>query len=181
MELVFLVQDFSEILGDVGARIFPSVSALITQLLATLVMFLIVKKYLWVPVSKMIETRKSHINKTLLETEEKLKQAQEKEVLVDKTLKDAYKEAWSIVDDAKVNALNQREDIIAKAEQEAKAKREQATRDVEVEKMNAQRQIRKEMIEIALQAAGKVVNREVTGSDNLKMVEDFVKEVDLHG
>lgn len=181
MELVFLAQDFSEILGDVSARIFPSVSALITQLLATLVMFLIVKKYLWKPVTKMLETRKSHISKTVQDAEEKLKQAQDKEVLVDRTLKDAYKQAWSIVDDAKVNALNQRDDIIAKAEQEAKAKREQATRDVEVEKMKAQREIRKEIIDIALEAAGKVVNREVNTSDNLKMVEAFVKEVDLHG
>jgi F-type H+-transporting ATPase subunit b len=181
MKLVFLVQDFSEVLGDVSARIFPSVSALITQLIATAIMFIIVKKYLWKPVTTMLETRKAHIAKTVTDADEKLKQALEKETLAEQKVKEAYKQAWTIVDDAKVNALNQRDDIIAKAEQEAKAKREQASRDIEAEKIRAERQIRAEIIDVALEAARKVVAREVTSSDNLKLVEDFVREVDLHG
>lgn len=181
MKLIFLGQSFSEVLGDVSARIFPSVSALITQLLATAVLFIIVKKKLWAPVSKMLETRKQHIAKTVTDADDKLKLAIEKEEQAEKALKDAYKEAWAIVDDAKVNALNQKDEIITKAELEAKNKREQAIKDIEAEKIKAERQIRIEIIDVALEAARKVVGREIQNSDNLKMVEDFVKEVDLNG
>ncbi len=181
MPILFLGQDFAEVLGDVASRIFPSVSALITQLLATAILFIIVKKKLWGPVTKMLETRKAHIAKTVTDADDRLKQAVDKDALAEKTLKDAYKEAWAIVDDAKVNALNQRDEIIAKAEQEAKIRREQATRDIEAEKVRVQRQIRMEIIDVALQAAGKVVGREVNDSDNVKLVEDFVKEADING
>ena len=43
MNRIFLA-DFKELLGDIGAKIFPSLPALITQLLATFVMFFIVFK-----------------------------------------------------------------------------------------------------------------------------------------
>lgn len=181
MHLIFLAGSFADVLGDVRARIFPSLSGLLTQLIATLFLFLIVKKYLWKPAMKFLEARKDHIAKTVTDADEKLKLATQQQIEAEQKVKDAYKEAWTIIDEAKVNALNQRDEIVQKAEVEAKIKREQADRDIEAEKTRAQKQVRTEIIEVALAAATQVIEREVTTKDNLRLVEDFVKEVDING
>ena len=54
MNHIFLA-DFKELLGDIGAKIFPSLPALITQLLATFVMFFIVFKFFWKPIKEFID------------------------------------------------------------------------------------------------------------------------------
>ena len=66
MNHIFLA-DFKELLGDIGAKIFPSLPALITQLLATFVMFFIVIKFFWKPIKEFIDKRKDFLEKELKE------------------------------------------------------------------------------------------------------------------
>jgi len=177
VHIVVLAQDFGEVLGDVSARIFPSLSAVITQLIATLFIVIMVRKYLWKHAKAYIEKRKEFVHNTVKNAETLKAEAENEMSKAETTLKSAYKEARTIVEDAKVSALNQRDEILTKAEQEAKAKREQANRDIETEKTKAQRQIREEIVDVALVAATKVIGREISDKDTRKLVEDFVKEV----
>ena len=174
---LFLGQSFGEVLGDVSAKIFPSVSALITQLLATLVLFIIVRKFLWAPGMELIEKRKAFI-------EENVKNAREMQMKAEKALseseeaiKASYQEARLIVEDAKVKAMNEQDAIIAKAVNEARLKKEQADREIEQEKARAQKEMREEIIEVALAAAQKIVERELNEQDEREFVEKFVEEV----
>lgn len=177
MQIVVLAQDFGEVLGDVSARIFPSLSAVITQLVATLFIVIMVRKFLWTNAKAYIEKRKDFVHNTVKNAETLKSEAESEMSKAETTLKTAYKEARVIVEEAKVGALNQRDDILTKAEQEVKIKREQAGRDLEMEKTKAQRQIRQEIVEVALVAATKIIGREISDQDNRKLVEDFVKEV----
>ena len=79
-------------------------------------------------------------------------------------------------EDPKIKALNQKDAILAKAEDEARIKKEQAQRDIEVEKNRVQKEIRTEIVDVALEVAKKVVGREVEGKDTDRLVDEFLKD-----
>ena len=174
---LFLGQSFGEVLGDVSAKIFPSVSAVVTQLLATLVLFIIVRKFLWGPAMDFIEKRKSFVDENLRSARELQEQAEKQFAESEEAIKKSYHEARAIVEDAKVKAMNEQDAIIAKAVNEARLKKEQADREIEQEKVRAQKEMREEIIEVALAAAQKIVERELNENDEREFVEKFVEEV----
>lgn len=178
---ILLAQSFGEVLGDIAGRIFPSVPALITQLIATGIMFFVVVKFGWKPIKEYITKRQDKMANELSSAQEASSAAQLGLEEASKSLKKAYEDANRIVEDAKVKALNVRDDIVLKAENEAKAKKESAHREIEAEKVMAQKEIRQQMVEVAMQAAQKVVAREINDADNRKLVENFVKDVDDNG
>jgi F0F1-type ATP synthase membrane subunit b/b' len=52
----------------------------------------------------------------------------------------------------------------------------QATADIEAEKVRAIAELRSEVADLALAAAGKVIGENMTGATQRRLVEDFLKE-----
>jgi len=69
------------------------------------------------------------------------------------------------------------EKIIESANKTAKDRIEQATIEIESAKRESLEEIRKEIIDVAMLAATKVVEREIDTKDNKKFLDQFVKEV----
>lgn len=176
MNYLFLA-DFKDLLGDIGAKIFPSVSALVTQLLATFIMFFIVFKFFWKPIKGYINARKDFLENELKEAEKLNEEAKSNHELANKRIKELKIEARKIKEEAENQALEVRKSILLKADEEALAKKEKALRDIEKQKLEAQADIRKEIVDVALLAAQKIVEREIDEEDNTKLVEDFINDV----
>ena len=104
MNHIFLA-DFKELLGDIGAKIFPSLPALITQLLATFVMFFIVFKFFWKPIKEFIDKRKDFLEKELKEATNLKEEAEANHALVDKRIKEMKIEARKIKEEAKLEKM----------------------------------------------------------------------------
>ena len=49
--------------------------------------------------------------------------------------------------------------------------------EIEVEKQQAREDMKKEMVNIAIEAATKVMSKEMNSKENQQMVEDFVDQV----
>ena len=105
-----------------------------------------------------------------LVSEEKLKVANEQ-------LTSSYKEAKQIIAKAKDTAENERALIIAKAKDEAKQEKLKASEEIEAEIKKSRDDIHKEMVDIALLASEKILEREVTTADNQKRVDNFIKDI----
>ncbi len=176
MNLLFLA-DFKDLLGDISAKIFPNLSSLITQLLATFVMFFIVFKFFWKPIKEFIDKRKDYLENTLKEAETLKLEAQTNNDLANKRIKEMKIEARKIKEEAENQALEVRKSILLKAEEEVKIKKEKALRDIEKQKLEAKDDIHREIVDVALLAAQKIVEREIDEKDNTRLVEDFIKEV----
>ena len=86
-------------------------------------------------------------------------------------------EARKIKEEAENQALEVRKEILLKAEEEAQAKKEKALRDIEKQRLEAQKDIHREIVDVALLAAQKIVEREIDEKDNTRLVEDFIKDV----
>ena len=176
MNHLFLAS-FKDELGDISKQIFPSLPALITQLLATFVMFFIVFKFFWKPIKEFIDKRKDFLENELKEATTLKEEAQAAHSLADKRIKEMKVEARKIKEEAENQALEVRKEILLKAEEEAQAKKEKALRDIEKQKLEAQEDIHREIVDVALLAAQKIVEREIDENDNTRLVEDFIKEV----
>lgn len=172
--MVYLA-DVGDFIGDVGGKIAISLPALITQLLATLILFLVIKKYLYPHAMNYINKRKEYIENSVDQATKMNEQANENVKASEETLKKAYKEAHTIVDNAKIEALNQKEKILKETQEEVVNKKAQLDKDLEAEKVKMRESIRQEMVDVALLAASKVIDREVNDKDNEKLIRNFIE------
>lgn len=171
----FLAVSFGEVLGDIASKIFPSVPALLTQLVATGILVFVVRKYLWKSALEYIEKRKQYLHQVVTDTENLKTQAEQQAAKTEQELNQAYLNARSIVEEAKQKADAEKDAILNAANQEAEFKREQIKRELENEKQKAEKELKQQIIDVALSAAEKVIKRKINDQDTEKLVDEFIK------
>ena len=169
-----LAQDIGEMIGDVSAKIFPNIGSLVVQLLATTVMVFVVVKFFWKPIKANLDTRREYIKKNIDEAGKLNEEAQLNLENSNKAIKDANVEARRIKEKAETEALLARQKILNKAEEEANNKLKIAEEQIIKEREEAKQEIREEIINVAMMAASKIVEREINKEDNEKLVNDFL-------
>ena len=169
-----LAQDIGEMIGDVSAKIFPNIGSLVVQLLATTVMVFVVVKFFWKPIKANLDTRREYIKKNIDEAGKLNEEAQLNLENSNKAIKEANVEARRIKENAETEALLARQKILNKAEEEANNKLKIAEEQIIKEREEAKQEIREEIINVAMMAASKIVEREINKEDNEKLVNDFL-------
>ena len=162
---------------DIQIKLFPNVTTIIVQLLSTGVLFFVFKKYLWVPVQNYFAKRADYIEGTVNEAKEMNAKAKALMEESDKQARQAAMEYRDIVAQDKEDALKTKTAIQEDANKEYKAKMDQARREIEAEKAQAKAEMKQEIVEIAIDVATKVMNKDMDTKTNKALVEDFVEEV----
>ena len=162
---------------DIQIKLFPNVTTIIVQLLSTGVLFFVFKKYLWVPVQNYFAKRADYIEGTVNEAKEMNAKAKALMEESDKQARQAAMEYRDIVAQAKEDALKTKTAIQEDANKEYKAKMDQARSEIEAEKAQAKAEMKQEIVEIAIDVATKVMNKDMDTKTNKALVEDFVEEV----
>jgi F-type H+-transporting ATPase subunit b len=128
------------------------------------------------PVSRMLADRRERIENGLRDAEEarKAREAAEQERV--QALTEARREANEIINRAQKVAQDTREADIAATREELDRMRERATSDIEAEKQRAIADLRAEVADLALAAAGKVVGESMTDQRQRRLVEEFLQE-----
>jgi F-type H+-transporting ATPase subunit b len=91
-------------------------------------------------------------------------------------LNEARREANDIINRAQRVAQETRDADIAATREELERMRERATGDIEAEKQRALADLRAEVADLALMAAGKVVGETMTDARQRRLVDDFLRE-----
>lgn len=149
---------------------------LIIQLCATIILFLVVRTFLWKPVTNILETRRKAIDKALEEANDARNNAKQIEEELAKTLADAKAQVKVLIDKAEKDGNIRRDSIIADAKAEAKMRLENLEIELEQEKNKMQREIRKEIVDIAFMAAEKIVAKEIDQNKYISIVDEILKE-----
>jgi F-type H+-transporting ATPase subunit b len=155
----------------------PVIYKLLMVWLSTGILFLIFKRYFWVKMTNYLETRRTHITKTVQETTQAKEEALVQQELANQALYNARKEAREIIDNSKSEAIHVKEQIIGNASHEANAKLESAMEEITRQRVKAMEEVRKEVVDIALGAAKEVVKGNIDEKKSVKLVDDFVKEL----
>ena len=146
-------------------------------LLNTLIIFFVAKKFLFVPVMKIIQTRQQEIDDMYTQAETSRENAEKLQNEYEEKLSQAAATSERLVKEATVRAQGREEEIIREANQRAEAIRAKASADIAQEKKKALNDAKDEISVIALAIGGKVVGRELDAEDQSRLVDSFIEEL----
>ena len=126
--------------------------------------------------STMLASRRARIEQGLRDAEQARTDRANAEAERTATLAEARREARELLERAQKVAQETRDADIAATKAELERLREGATADIEAEKLRAMADLRAEVADLALAAAGKVVGASMTGATQRRLVEDFLRE-----
>lgn len=140
-------------------------------------LLVVLRVFLYKPVFQMLEERKAEINDNLDDAAKAKEDALALKAQYDASLKEANKEAQSIIAEASQLGEKTRGEMIAKAKEDADRVTERAKAEINREKNQALKDLREEVANLAMDAAAKVVRHEVTPQDHRVMIEEFLAKV----
>ena len=146
-------------------------------LLNTLTIYFVAKKFLFVPVMKMIEDRQKEIDDLYLNAQGAQDRAKSMETEYQQKLSAAAQTSEQLVKDAVARGQAREEEILRQANQEADAILTKAAADIAMEKKKAINDAKDEISGIAMAIAEKVVGRELNAADQASLVESFINEL----
>jgi F-type H+-transporting ATPase subunit b len=150
---------------------------MVFQLFNTLVLFILLRRFLFGPVSDFMKKRKEKIEIALKEAEEKNSRADQLKEEYERKLADIEKEAEGILREASSKAEERRQEILKEAKEEAGRIIARARREIQLEKEKAISEVKEHIINVALGAAGKLIEQNLDTGTNRRIVRQFIDEV----
>ena len=133
------------------------------------------------PVSRMLADRKARIEQGLKDAEQARRDRESAEDERVATLTEARREANEILSRAQKVAQETRDSDIAATKEELERLRQRAAAEIEAEKARAIGEVRAEVADLALLAAGRVVGETMSSERERRLVEEFIRESAVEG
>ena len=162
---------------DVQGSLMPNLYTMIVQLCATLIIFLCIKKWLWKPVKNILAKRADAMQASLDSAFEQNEEARVNLEASRKELNDAKESSREIIDAARQEAVNLKNEIVSDAKRQAQAKLDQADEKIARAKADAQSDLHDEMVSVAIAAVSKLLDEKATSKDDEEAIDKYIKEV----
>ena len=146
-------------------------------LINTVVLFLVLKHFLFKPVMKMIQDRQQEIDGMYADAGKAKKEAQQMESEYRQKLEESVQTGERLVKEAVARGQSREEEIIRQANAQADAIRAKASADIAQEKKKAINDAKNEISDLAMAIAGKVVGRALNQADQAALVDRFIEEL----
>lgn len=143
-------------------------------LLNTLLIFFTAKKYLFVPVKNMIDSRQKEIDTMYDEAGAAQQQAEALRREYTQKLSEAQQTSERLVKEAVARGQSREDEIIRKANADAAAIMDKAANDIALEKKKAINDAKDEIAGLSLAIAEKVVGRELNNADQKNLIDGFI-------
>lgn len=141
-----------------------------------LLLFVLLKRFLFKPVTEMMESRAAEIENNLKDAEEQKRKAQELNDQYAQQLRGARAEAAQIVSDAQRRGQEEYGAILENARQEAEKEQERTRANMARERDEMLRGVQENVTELVLLTASKLSQKELDSESDHKLVESFLSE-----
>ena len=142
-----------------------------------LIIFLILKKFLFGPVQAMIKTRREQVDKIYTDADENLETAKQLKLEYETRMASARQEADTLIKTATQTAQRKSDQIVSEANSQATHVKQKAEEEIAQQKKQMLKDVRSEISELAVNIASKVVEREINQKDYDGFVDDFIQNV----
>ncbi len=142
-----------------------------------LIIFLILKKFLFAPVQAVFAKREAQVKTLYDEAEASRSSANAMRQEYEQKMATAREEADGIVRTAVQSARREGDQIVAEASGKASHLLKKADADIAQAKRQMLQEVRGEISDLAVSIAEKVVEREINARDHQQFVDDFIKNV----
>lgn len=143
-----------------------------------LILYLFLKKLLFKPVKKMIDTRQKEIDDMYSDAEAAKTSAESMKDEYEKRLEGASAESEEILKRAVRRAQLREEEIMREADERAQRVLERADEQIELEKKRALNEVKDEVSEMAIGIAAAVIERDVDKREHEAMIDEFIKNME---
>lgn len=141
-----------------------------------LVLFLLLKKFLFGPVTKMLDERAKDVSDTLDRAESRLAEAEQSKASSDEQLAQAQSEAARIIAAAKQRGEREYERRVAEAEQAVQRLNAQAAQQREADRAAMLADAKKQIAALVLLTTAKVSQCRLDGETDRTMLDSFLQE-----
>jgi len=149
---------------------------IIVSALNFVVLLVILGTFALGPLRRTLEERRTRIEEGLRDAEQARRDRESAESERVAALQEARREANEILARAQKVAQETRDADIAATKADLERMRERAAAEIESEKVRAITEVRNEVADLALRAAGKVVGETMTGEREQRLVSEFLAE-----
>jgi len=159
----------------------PDFGLLFWMLISFSILLIILRKFAWKPILKMLQDREDEISKSLNSAQQAKEQMEKLNAENEKILKEARAEREAMLREAKAT----KDKIVAQAQEAAKAEADKiiaaARAEIAAEKDAAMSELSDKVAELSVQIAEKILRRELDSSDKQnEYVKDLVKNISLN-
>ena len=164
-------------IDDLYGKLIPNLFSFLVQLIALVVLALVVILVAYKPVKKMLKKRQDFIENNISESTKNNCLANENLANSKRVLLETNDKANLIISDAKKQAIIEQEKIKEETALEIKKMKQDAQNEIIQMRKDAEESVRKEIIDIAILASSKLLDKNISSEDNERIVEDFIKEI----
>lgn len=142
-----------------------------------IILFLLLKKFLFGPVNKILSARSEEIETTYTTAESAKREAENIRVEYEKQISSAKDEADGIIKSAVVKAKERSETIVNEAQETAQRIAEKSREQIELDKKNALREARGDIASMAVDVAEKLIGEHISDSADDKLIESIIDKI----
>ena len=141
------------------------------------ILFLILKKFLYKPVRNVLAQRRAALDQEFASAEADRDAAAKSRAQYDEKLRHAKEDAEAVRAAARQSAEISSRQIMADAQERSEGILRRAQQAAEQEKKRAEMDIRDEIADVSTQLTEKLLDREITAEDHRALIDDFLKDL----
>ena len=142
-----------------------------------LLLLVVLKKVAWGPILSALESREEEIKNALSAAEKAREEAEKVSSDYEQSMKDAQVKAQKIISDSKVAAEKVKTDIEKSTEEKAELMLINAKEQINAEKENAIKDIRDIAIDLSIDIASKVIEKNIDSEENRRLIEEAMNNI----
>ena len=150
---------------------------MVINILAVLILLVLLKKFAWDKLIDMLDERQKLVEGQLDDAAKNQKEALDLLEENQQKLKNAQNEIKVMMEDAREQSKIEKQAILDEARKQAEQLKVNAQRDIEDEKKRALEEINKQIADLSVLVASKILEKELDGSTQSEYVDKVIKEV----
>ncbi|MCY9591744.1 ATP synthase F0 subunit B [Paenibacillus chitinolyticus] len=141
------------------------------------ILYWLLSKYAFGPLLATMEERRKLIADQMNSADASRVQAEQMLEEQKQVIQEARKEAYQMIEQAKLTSSKQAEEIVDKAKSEADRVKEEAVREIESEKNKAVAALRGQVSAMSVMIASKIIEKQVDEKSQEELVNHYLNEV----
>lgn len=162
----------------IDVRVIPTLPELFVQLAATLILFLVMKHYLFEPVKKLLRDRQNFIDEGIKNSEKARLAVERSQEEYENKMLEAKKESSEIISQARLYGEDLKNKAVLESKDLAKQEYEKGIKALETERQKAMKSINDEIADMAILAAEKVLREKINQDSDQNIVKSFIKDLE---
>ncbi len=164
-------------LASTLGSVYPNPAAIWPTWLAFIILFVLLWKFAFPAIIGMLDKRSEAIMESLRKAEETKIEAERLLEDYKKQLAEARGEAGKVIEQGRKVAESMKDEIVAKANEEAAAVVAKAREAMEAEKKTAISELQASVADLSVAVASKLIGQKLTVADHAKLIDGYVSEL----